>query len=207
MPYGGRHGCSAVPPGGPLVSPQALRGATAIAGVGCTEFALAGRSELQPARAISAAVTDAGLETADADRVVSYTVDLVEETELVRSVGFEEITWSSRAVRRRRFHGRAQHAASAVVSGIADVVGTAPSAPFRDTRFGGGGRRAHVGHAGTTATWAMPMGCLTPASWMALNATCATCTSTASRARTSAVPSATRAYARRTPPPGDTSGR
>ena len=75
-----------------------LRGAAAIVGVGCTEFSRhAGRTELQLAcEAIQAALLDAGLMPADVDGIVSYTVDPVGETELVRSVGFQEIGFSSR---------------------------------------------------------------------------------------------------------------
>ena len=72
--------------------------AAAIAGIGQTEFSRrAGRSELQLAcESITAALADAGLRPADVDGLVSYTVDPVEETELVRSVGFPEIVYSSR---------------------------------------------------------------------------------------------------------------
>ena len=48
----------------------------------------AGRTEPQLAReAIVAACADAGLTPADVDGLVSYTIDPVEETELVRAVG------------------------------------------------------------------------------------------------------------------------
>src|SRR5271169_5739034 len=75
-----------------------LRDATAIVGVGQTEFSkAAGRSETQlAAEAILAALADAGLTTADVDGLVSYTIDPVEETELVRTLGIQEISFSSR---------------------------------------------------------------------------------------------------------------
>ena len=75
-----------------------LASATAIVGVGQTEFSkAAGRSETQLAsEAIVAALADAGLTTADVDGLVSYTIDPVEETELVRAVGIPEIGFSSR---------------------------------------------------------------------------------------------------------------
>ncbi|MFN8028710.1 MAG: lipid-transfer protein, partial [Acidimicrobiia bacterium] len=77
---------------------RAMRNGTAIVGIGQTEFSrMAGRTELQLAcESISAALADCGLTAADVNGIVSYTVDPVEETELVRSVGFEEINWSSR---------------------------------------------------------------------------------------------------------------
>ena len=54
-----------------------LRDATAIVGIGQTEFSkAAGRSETQlAAEAIVAALADAGLTTADVDGLVSYTID------------------------------------------------------------------------------------------------------------------------------------
>ena len=95
-----------------------LRDATAIVGIGQTEFSkAAGRSETQlAAEAIRAALADAGLTPADVDGLVSYTIDPVEETELVRTLGFPEIHFSSRVpyggggsqgvlcTRLRRFH-------------------------------------------------------------------------------------------------------
>ncbi len=161
------------------MSAQALRGATAITGVGFTEFSRhAGRTELQLAcEAITAAVADAGLDVADVDGIVSYTVDPVEETELIRSVGLQEITWSSRVpYGGGGSMGVLSHAAGAIVAGIADVVVAYRAIRARSgaTRFGGAkvAPSPTSGHAGTTAMqWAMPMGALTPASWMGLNAT------------------------------------
>jgi len=102
-----------------------MTGAAAIVGVGCTEFSRrAGRTELQLAcEAIDAALLDAGLRPVDVDGIVSYTVDPVEETELVRSVGFEQIGFSSRIpYGGGGSMGVLQHASAAVASGTADVV-------------------------------------------------------------------------------------
>src|SRR6266566_485377 len=68
------------------------RGSSAIVGVGQTEFSkAAGRSETQLAsEAIVAALGDAGLAARDIDGLVSYTIDPVEETELVRALGIPE---------------------------------------------------------------------------------------------------------------------
>lgn len=161
------------------MSPQALRGVAAITGIGSTEFSRrAGRTELQLAcEAIAAAITDAGLEPSDVDGLVSYTVDPVEETELVRSVGLQEIAWSSRVpYGGGGSMGVLSHAAGAITSGIAGVVVAYRAIRARSgaTRFGGAklAPAPSSGHSGTTAMqWAMPMGCLTPASWMGLNAT------------------------------------
>jgi acetyl-CoA acetyltransferase len=151
----------------------------AIAGIGNTEFSRdAGRSELQLAcEAITAALTDAGIDPAAVDGLVSYTIDPVEETDLVRSVGFQEIGWSSRVpYGGGGSMGTLLHAASAVVSGAADVVVAYRAIRARSgaTRFGAAkvAPSATSSHSGTTAMqWCMPFGVITPASWMALNAT------------------------------------
>ena len=151
----------------------------AIAGIGQTEFSRrAGRSELQLAcESITAALADAGLQPADVDGLVSYTVDPVEETELVRSVGFPEVVYSSRIpYGGGGSMGVLLHAASAVASGAADVVVGYRAIRARSgaSRFGGAKTSPSPtsAHSGTTAMqWCMPYGVLTPASWMALNST------------------------------------
>ncbi len=156
-----------------------LASGAAIAGVGHTEFSRrAGRTELQLAcEAITAALTDAGLMPADVDGLVSYTIDPVEETELVRSIGFPEIGFSSRVpYGGGGSMGTLLHAASAVISGAADVVVAYRAIRARSgaTRFGGAKTSPSPTsqHSGSTAMqWAMPHGVLTPASWMALNST------------------------------------
>ena len=77
---------------------KVLQDATAIVGIGQTEFSkAAGRSETQlAAEAIVAALNDAGLAVSDVDGLVSYTIDPVDETELVRSLGIPQIDFSSR---------------------------------------------------------------------------------------------------------------
>jgi acetyl-CoA acetyltransferase len=157
----------------------ALGGAAAIVGVGQTEFSKdAGRSETRLAsEAIVAALADAGLSTDDMDGLVSYTIDPVEETELVRSLGTPEVTWSSRVpYGGGGSQGVLLHAAAAVASGAADVVVAYRALRARSgERFGAAGRpapSATSGHSGTTASqWCRPFGVLTPASWMSFNAT------------------------------------
>jgi acetyl-CoA acetyltransferase len=154
-------------------------GATAIVGVGQTEFSKnAGRSETQLAsEAIVAALADAGLSTDDVDGLVSYTIDPVEETELVRSLGTPEIGWSSRVpYGGGGSQGVVLHAAAAVASGAADVVVAYRALRARSgARFGAAGQpapSATSSHSGTTASqWCRPYGVLTPASWMSLNST------------------------------------
>jgi acetyl-CoA acetyltransferase len=157
---------------------KTLANASAIVGVGQTEFSKAAeRSETQLAsEAILAALSDAGLSTEDVNGLVSYTIDPVEETELVRALGIPEINFSSRVpYGGGGSQGVVLHAAAAVASGAADVVIAYRSIKARSgARFG----RAQVGgsptssHSGTTAMqWCTPFGVLTPAAWMSLNAT------------------------------------
>jgi acetyl-CoA acetyltransferase len=156
----------------------ALGGASAIVGIGQTEFSkAAGRSETQLAsEAIIAALDDAGLTKADVDGLVSYTIDPVEETELVRAIGSPEITFSSRVpYGGGGSQGVLLHAAGAIMSGAADVVVAYRAVKARSGgRFGRStmGSRPTSSHSGTTAMqWCLPYGVMTPASWMSLNAT------------------------------------
>jgi acetyl-CoA acetyltransferase len=160
-------------------SGAAFAGRTAIAGIGATEFSRhAGRSELRLAcESITAALADAGLAPTDVDGLVSYTIDPVSETELVRSVGFQEIAFSSRVpYGGGGSMGVLLHAASAVASGAADVVVAYRAIKARSgpVRFGAAQIRTGQNdvHSGTTSSqWCQPFGVLTPASWMGLNAT------------------------------------
>jgi acetyl-CoA acetyltransferase len=155
------------------------RDAAAIAGIGQTEFSRhAGRTELQLAsEAIVAACADAQIDVGEVDGLVSYTIDPVEETELVRTVGLAEIGYSARVpYGGGGSMGVLMHAAAAVAAGVADVVVAYRAVRARSgaTRFGDAKVGATVGntHAGTTASqWCTPHGVLTPASWIALNAT------------------------------------
>lgn len=153
-------------------------GLAAIVGVGQTEFSKnAGRSETRlAAEAITAALADAGLTTQDVDGLVSYTVDPVEETELVRAIGTPLVRWSSRVpYGGGGSQGVLLHAAAAVASGAADVVVVYRAIKSRSgSRFGGAkvAPSATAAHSGTTAMqWCTPFGVLTPAAWMSLAST------------------------------------
>jgi acetyl-CoA acetyltransferase len=153
--------------------------APSIVGIGSTELSRqAGRSELQLAcESTTTALADAGLAAADVDGIVTYTVDPVEETELVRAVGFREVSWSSRVpYGGGGSMGVLLHAASAVAGGAAEVVVAYRAIRARSgaTRFGAAKTAPSPtsAHSGTTAMqWCMPFGLLTPASWMSLNST------------------------------------
>jgi acetyl-CoA acetyltransferase len=154
-----------------------LAGAAAIVGVGQTEFSRhAGRSETQlAAEAITAALVDAGLGVDAVDGLVSYTIDPVEETELVRAVGIPEIVFSSRVpYGGAGSQGVVLHAATAIAAGAARTVVVYRAVKARSgARFGAAqaSGRPTSAHSGSTAMqWSMPFGVLTPASWMAFNA-------------------------------------
>jgi acetyl-CoA acetyltransferase len=154
-----------------------LQDATAIVGIGQTEFSkAAGRSETQlAAEAIVAALADAGLGVTDVDGLVSYTIDPVDETELVRTLGFPEIHFSSRVpYGGGGSQGVLLHGAAAVATGAADVVVAYRAIKARSgQRFGRAalGMRGTTSHSGSTAMqWCAPYGVLTPGSWMSLNA-------------------------------------
>jgi acetyl-CoA acetyltransferase len=149
-----------------------------IVGAGQTEFSKqAGRSETQlAAEAILAALDDAGLSSDDVDGLVSYTIDPVEETELVRALGIPEVNWSSRVpYGGGGSQGVLHHAVAAVAAGLAEVVVAYRAVKARSgARFGRAeaSGRSTSSHSGTTAgQWCTPFGVLTPASWMSLNAT------------------------------------
>src|SRR5258705_8267004 len=103
------------------------RDAAAIAGTGQTEFSRhAGRTELQLAsEAIVAACADAQIDVGEVDGLVSYTIDPVEETELVRTVGLREVGYSARVPYGGGGSiGGLMHAAAAPAPGAADIVVT-----------------------------------------------------------------------------------
>ena len=113
-------------------------------------------------------------ESADVDGLVSYTIDPVEETELVRTLGIPEVSFSSRVpYGGGGSQGVLLHAASAVAAGVADVVVAYRAIKARSgERFGRAavGGRGTSSHSGSTAMqWCTPYGVLTPASWMSLN--------------------------------------
>ena len=94
-------------------------------GIGQTEFSKnSGRSELQLAcEAARAAIDDAGLTAAEIDGTVTFTLDTNDELALIRSLGIEELSWTSRTP----FGGAGasatlQQAAAAVNSGAAAAV-------------------------------------------------------------------------------------
>ncbi len=147
-----------------------------IAGIGQTEFSKnSGRSELQLAcEAIAAALDDAGLTPADVDGMTTFTIDNNEDVDIVRSLGVENLTFSSRVPHGGGGStGTLAHAMAAVESGLANVVvGWRAMNERSESRFG----VAHMNDTGSPGSgtgfieWSVPFGAMTPASWTAVQA-------------------------------------
>jgi acetyl-CoA acetyltransferase len=153
-----------------------LSGKAAIAGIGATEFSKdSGRSELQlSVEATLGALADAGLEPADVDGLVTFTMDSSSEIALARELGIPELRFFSRI----NFGGGAAcgtvlHAAMAVVTGVADVVVCYRGFNERSgQRFGqvSTAANAQVNTNGLDNAWTYPMGLGTPAATVAMAA-------------------------------------
>lgn len=145
-----------------------------IVGIGQTEFSKnSGRSELQLAcECIKQALDDAGLSPSDVDGMSTFALDNNEDIDLVRSLGIENLRFSSRVP-----HGGGgacgvvSHSAAAITAGLADVVVVWRAMNERSgQRFGQAQMTAGGPGSGTDfMTWSMPFGALTPANWMAMN--------------------------------------
>ncbi len=139
------------------------RGRAAVVGIGQTEFSKdSGRSELRLAsEAVSSAIADAGLQPADVDGTVTFTLDTNDELALMRSVGITRTRWTSRTP----FGGGGasatlEHAKAAVESGAADVVVVYRAFNERSgRRFG----QPSPGPAPGGTSWYRPYGLDTPA--------------------------------------------
>jgi len=149
----------------------------AIAGIGATEFSKdSGRSELRLAvEATVAALDDAGIDPAQVDGMVTFTMDGNPEIEIARNLGIGELSFFSRI-----HHGggaacaTVQQAAMAVATGVADVVVCYRAFNERSgRRFGAGvqDRPPMPTAEGAHFSWYAPFGLLTPAQWVAMFAT------------------------------------
>jgi acetyl-CoA acetyltransferase len=145
---------------------------TAIAGIGQTEFSKeSGRSELQLAcEAVKHALDDAGLAPADVDGLVTFTMDTSPEVDVARNLGigtlsmFAQVPYGGGAAA-----GTVVQAASAVASGIADVVVCYRAFNERSGNRFGDARRS-VAAMPPWLSWYAPFGLVTPAAWVALHA-------------------------------------
>jgi acetyl-CoA acetyltransferase len=153
---------------------DALGGRAAVVGIGATEFSKdSGRSELRLAvEAVLAALDDAGLEPADVDGMVTFTMDTSPEITVAQASGIGELSFFSRI----HYGGGAacatvQQAALAVASGVAEVVVCYRAFNERSgRRFGSGVQHREPSAEGAALGWSLPFGLLTPASWVAMAA-------------------------------------
>ncbi len=151
-----------------------LSGQAAVVGIGATEFSKeSGRSELQlSAEAVRSALLDAGLEPADVDGLVTFTMDTSSEVAVARELGIPELRFFSRV----NYGGGAAcgtvlHAVMAVATGVADVV-----VCYRGFNERSGNRFGQVSVAAATQVntngldnaWTYPMGLGTPAATVAM---------------------------------------
>ncbi len=143
-----------------------LTGATAIVGIGQTEFSKeSGRAELQlAAEASLAAITDAGLTPSDIDGMVTFVADQNDELALIRNLGVPELKWMSRTPN----GGDAacavvQHAAAAVATGEANAVLVYRAFNERSGRRFGQPNAAQSGARPPALNWYLPYGLMTPA--------------------------------------------
>jgi acetyl-CoA acetyltransferase len=151
-------------------------GATAIAGIGATEFSKeSGRSELQlSCEAVLAALDDCGLAPGEVDGLVTFTMDNSSEIAVARELGMGELRFFSRI----SYGGGAacatvQQAALAVATGVADVV-----LAYRGFNERSGQRfgqvqtwaAAQVNTNGLDNSWTYPHGLSTPAATVAMQA-------------------------------------
>jgi acetyl-CoA acetyltransferase len=155
---------------------HSFSGQVAIAGIGATEFSKnSGRSELRLAvEAVAAALDEAGIAPSQVQGMVTFSADTNPEIDVARSLGMGDLTFFS------RIHygggaacGTIQQAALAVQAGVADIVVCYRAFNERSgNRFGAGsqGRPATPSAENAHLASYLPVGLLTPASWVAMAA-------------------------------------
>ncbi len=148
-----------------------------IVGIGQTEFSKnSGRSELQLCcEAIKLALDDAGLSPADVDGLTTFTIDNNEDIDIVRSMGIENLRFSSRSPHGGGGSiGTLAHAMAAVESGLANTVVCFRAMNERsESRFGIAHMTPNSNSTGSGSgflEWSMPYGAMTPASWTGVQA-------------------------------------
>lgn len=156
---------------------RTLKGKSAIAGIGATEFSKeSGRSELQlSCEAVLDSLEDCGLSTSDVDGLVTFTMDNSSEIAVARELGMGDLRFFSRI----NYGGGAacgtvQQAAIAVATGVADVVVCYRGFNERSgMRFGQVSNWAatQVNSNGLDNAFTYPYGLSTPAATVAMQAT------------------------------------
>jgi acetyl-CoA acetyltransferase len=160
-----------------MTSSNQLADKAAIVGIGATEFSKdSRRSEMRLAvEATAAALDDAGIDPAQVDGMVTFTMDGNPEIEIARNLGIGALTFFSRI-----HHGggaacaTVAQAAMAVATGAADIVVCYRAFNERSgRRFGAGVQDRPPMPTAESAhfSWYAPFGLLTPAQWVAMFAT------------------------------------
>lgn len=147
----------------------------AVVGIGATEFSKeSGRSELQLAAECSlAACADAGVDPADIDGMITFTIDNSDEIGLGRCLGVRDLAYTARIPGGGAAAAATLYQAMAVVNaGVCDNVLIWRAMNERSQyRFGQNptGMAGYTGGHGTgSLLWCIPFGAMTPASWGAL---------------------------------------
>jgi len=158
------------------MSDRTLKGKSAIAGIGATDFSKeSGRSELQlSCEAVLDALEDAGLKPSDVDGLTTFTMDNSSEIAVARELGMGDLRFFSRI----NYGGGAacgtvQQAAIAVATGVADVVVCYRGFNERSgDRFGQVSQwaAAQVNTNGLDNAFTYPYGLSTPAATVAMQA-------------------------------------
>lgn len=174
LTIGSSRGRSSLTIGGNALCPEGCRGEAAIAGIGATDFSKgSGRSELRlAAEAMLDALADAGLTPADADGMVTFTMDSNTEVEVARATGIGDLKFFSKI----HYGGGAacatvQQATIAVATGVADcVVAYRASNERSGMRFGQVQLRLIQGADSTSVdnSFSYPHGLSTPAAQVAM---------------------------------------
>jgi acetyl-CoA acetyltransferase len=152
--------------------PISLKDEAAIAGIGLTEFSKdSGVSELAlAARSVVAACDDAGVDPAEIDGLVSYTLDSTDEIELARAVGAADLTFFSKIN-----YGGGAAVGTIAQAAMAVATGQASTVVCYRAMNGRSGRRMGQGISGDIVSsdlihwsWYMAYGMLIPGSWIAM---------------------------------------
>jgi acetyl-CoA acetyltransferase len=156
-----------------MTMPISLKNEAAIAGIGLTRFSKqSGVSELSlAAQCIKAACDDAGLDPAEVDGLVTFTLDPTDEIEVARAVGTGDLRLFSKI-----HYGGGAAVGTILQAVMAIATGVAKNVVCYRAMNGRSGVRMGQGVAGGPSvpsdpihwSWYMTYGMLTPGAWVAL---------------------------------------